>query len=127
MEHLDALKHALRRSWSLDTCYPADKEKWTIDRPAIGQCAVTSLVINDLFGGKIAYNRQFKHYWNIFENGDMIDLTREQFGTSSFSVDSITTREYLLKSERALQANTPRRYALLKERVEKLLLVEFVK
>ena len=127
MEHLELLKRALRKSWKLDTCYPGDKIKWRSKNPAVGQCAVTSLVLNDFLGGKIAYNRQFKHYWNILDNGDVIDLTKEQFNTCDFPIDGITSRDYLLNSERAREANTQERYALLKKRVEKLLLVEPVK
>lgn len=40
------LQHVVRMSWGKDTCDPAD-------RHARGQCGVTALVLNDLFGGDL--------------------------------------------------------------------------
>ena len=39
---------ALIRSWSIET-----SSKWTIENPAKGQCGVTALVVQDIYGGEI--------------------------------------------------------------------------
>ncbi len=39
---------ALIRSWSIET-----SSKWTTENPAKGQCGVTALVVQDIYGGEI--------------------------------------------------------------------------
>ena len=39
---------ALQKSWSLET-----SGKWKADNPACGQCGVTALLVEELFGGEI--------------------------------------------------------------------------
>ncbi len=38
---------ALIRSWSIET-----SSKWTTENPAKGQCGVTALVVQDIYGGR---------------------------------------------------------------------------
>jgi hypothetical protein len=83
---LEALHAAIRASWSLETCDPTDAAEWTPANPSRGQCAVTALVVHDLFGGQLLEaevhfddgSRQGFHYWNRVAGVD-VDLTREQF------------------------------------------------
>jgi hypothetical protein len=83
---LHSLETAIRASWGLDTCDPTDASAWTPENPALGQCAVTALVVNDMFGGDLLEaevhfpdgTRQGFHYWNRLPRFDL-DLTREQF------------------------------------------------
>jgi hypothetical protein len=77
---------AVRASWSAETCDPADVAEWRPDNPARGQCGVTALVVQDLFGGDLVLaevhvdGRKVEyHYWNRFGLGLDLDLTREQF------------------------------------------------
>jgi hypothetical protein len=80
------LESAIRASWSLETCDPTDVPFWTPTEPSRGQCAVTSLVVHDLLGGKLLEAEVQKadgspqgfHYWNRFADVD-VDLTRRQF------------------------------------------------
>lgn len=82
----ETVEAAIRASWSLDTCDPTDAAQWTPANPSRGQCAVTALVLHDLFGGELLEaevhfrdgSRQGFHYWNRFD-GVEVDLTREQF------------------------------------------------
>lgn len=121
-EDIKILKDAFKKSWSKSTTYPKTREKWSSENPAFGQCAITSLVINDLYGGKIVYNQDYHHFWNVLKDGTVIDLTKVQFGTGvkieSFSESS---REYILESAAATEAKTPERYQLLKSKVHKIL------
>lgn len=126
MESVDvnALRDAFLKSWSRDTTYPRTKDQWSTANPSFGQCAVTSLVINDLYGGKIVVNRDFHHYWNVLNDGTVVDLTKEQFGKGVvIESHGEATREYILGSDAAARALTPERYKLLKTKVAKALLL----
>lgn len=47
-DQFNIITDALFQSWSLRS-----SSKWTKDNPAMGQCGVTALVVNDLIGGEI--------------------------------------------------------------------------
>ena len=108
---LKDLKKILMESWNLETCSPGLKQEWDISNPSIGQCAITALVVNDLFGGKImrCMSSTGSHYYNLLDNR-IIDLTVEQFnGEIPLYIDgSERSREYLLSNE-----DTKKRYFLL--------------
>lgn len=63
-------------------------EQWTPDNPSIGQCHVSALVLQDLYGGDIICGYTFSgspaatkptgHFWNVID-GVTIDITRDQF------------------------------------------------
>ena len=77
MENLETI---LNLSWEKRTCYKELKEKWTYEKPYIGQSAVTSLVVNDLFGGYImkVKVKVENHYYNVVE-GNITDYTSNQY------------------------------------------------
>ena len=85
---LAEIERAIRASWSEETCDPVDE--WSPGNPPRGQCAVTALVVQDLFGGELLLaevrypdgSRQGLHYWNRLPGGAELDLTREQFAPS---------------------------------------------
>lgn len=110
---------AVRASWSFETAYSGDAADWTPENPALGQCVVTVLVLADYFpGGRFLKSTEHHHY--AYElNGEIIDLTGEQFGSEAKIVfDTTSDRERLLNSTGATVAQTPERYALLRSRVE---------
>lgn len=109
---------AVRKAWDSKTCYPTLATKWSENIPETGQCAVTALIVQDRVGGKIAYNKNFDHYWNLLDSGDQIDLTRMQFGVKRrFKIDEIKSREEILLTEGARQFKTVARYRLLRIRI----------
>ncbi|MEV0403815.1 hypothetical protein [Actinoallomurus sp. NPDC050550] len=80
------LDKALRMSWAADTCSPDDLDDWRPDNPARGHCDVTSLIVNDVFGGDLMVGEVYLdgvqhgyHWWNRLPSGIELDLTREQF------------------------------------------------
>ncbi|MBW8381954.1 MAG: hypothetical protein K0M69_05465 [Youngiibacter sp.] len=110
------LKKAIKRSWGIDTAYKDDVPKWSADNPAVGQCAVTALIIHEYFGGQI-YSGESQdgvvHYWNKV-HGFKIDLTRSQFKeTKIFSNIIIWKPEDLLQT-----GNVRERYEILRSRIE---------
>lgn len=74
----ELLPQALLESWTADTS--AD-QAWSPQNPALGQCAVTALVVQDYLGGALARTtvNGVSHYYNILPDGTELDLTREQF------------------------------------------------
>ena len=38
----------IQASWCKETCYPDDREEWSIQNPALGQCVVTALLVQEL-------------------------------------------------------------------------------
>lgn len=95
------MKEVLQNCWTVETAHPGYRGKWSRDRPCTGQCAVTALLIFELFGGNIISSKSQKgerHYWNLI-NDQEIDLTIEQFSyTPVFKHCSICKPTNLRKS-----------------------------
>jgi hypothetical protein len=117
------LENILLDAWCKETS--SEPEKWSKDNPAWGQCAVTSLIVNDYFAGEIVWaevfadGRRISHYFNLVERRE-IDLTRKQFPDGTKIPNGVdkkkqfsTTREYIL----SYQA-TKDRYELLKRKID---------
>ena len=96
------LKQLLYYSWEKETCSPGLKNEWNKENPSLGQCAITSLIVNDFFGGKImrCMASSGSHYYNSIED-ELIDLTVEQFlgEIPNYDNGEERTREYLLSNE----------------------------
>jgi len=116
------LETIINKSWSKET---SSELNWSHDNAALGQCAVTALVIDDYLGGEIVWaedplsNGTKSHYFNKI-NGQEIDWTRKQFPKGTIIPEGIpktkefsTTREYILS-----YPQTVKRYEILKKRVK---------
>lgn len=76
------LYDALSNIWCEYTCAPRMRKEWSKENMTLGQCSITSFLVQDIFGGEVrgvllpdgAY-----HCFNIV-NGVKFDLTSEQFG-----------------------------------------------
>lgn len=113
MENLETI---LNLSWEKRTCYKDSKKKWTFDKPYIGQCAVTALVVNDLLGGdimKVKVNGE-SHYYNVVD-GDIIDYTRKQYedGLINYADGKLAYRARILRD-----LDTRSRYYMLLQNVK---------
>ena len=105
----------IEMSFTKETCYPGLQDKWNSNNPSLGQCAVTSLVVNDFLGGKImrCESETGSHYYNLINN-EILDLTSSQFNTlPDYNTGEERTREYLLDN-----IDTKSRYKLLLENVK---------
>jgi hypothetical protein len=108
----------LRSRWTKDTSANADH--WSLQNPSYGQCAVTSLIVQDLFGGCLlrAHVNNTTHYWNRLPSGEEVDLTRDQFGGPiDVPPGEERSREYVLSFP-----DTVRRYRLLAYSIREALL-----
>jgi len=104
------LFQALRRVWAEDTASPVGR--WYPDRPALNHCSVTSLIVQDLFGGELLSTRTSggTHFYNEID-GVRWDLTVSQFDDPIPYEDRQTTRA------EALADATPARYRKVCERL----------
>ena len=76
------LYRALEDCWCAETCAPRMREKWRPEDPTFGQCSITAFLAQDLFGGQVRgvpLPKGFFHCFNVLENGQVFDLTSEQF------------------------------------------------
>ena len=91
IRHMDeqTIQQLLRLCWS-----STSSSLWSEDNPACGQCGVTSLVVQDRFGGellKTPVNDKW-HFYNRIE-GIRYDFTAGQFKTPPEYLDLAATRE----------------------------------
>ena len=112
---LNEVRDMLEKSWTKETCSLGLKDIWTIDNKALGQCAVTALIVNDFLGGKImrCMCESGSHYYNLI-NGEVVDLTDSQFKEiPDYTLGEERTRGYLLSN-----IDTKNRYLLLLKNVK---------
>lgn len=99
---LDKLEELLNSSWSKETCSPSLRDSWNENNPSLGQCAITALIVNDCFGGKImrCMASSGSHYYNLIDD-KIVDLTVSQFlgEIPLYEKGEERTREYLLGNE----------------------------
>jgi len=107
---VDQLLPMLRECWSTET-----SGQWLPENQARGQCNVTSLVVQDLFGGEIL-KTEAPGGWHFYNRvgGKRYDLTVSQFAAPIPYADIASSRDEALAGTRA------ERYAALKGRVDAL-------
>lgn len=107
---------ALRRSWTAATCN--DEARWSPANPSYGQCAVSALILQDHFGGRIqrCESPTGSHYFNLLPDGTTLDATKEQFGPD-FRARGVEERdrEYVLSFPA-----TEKRYKHLRQAVDEV-------
>ncbi len=112
------IQKVLLECYSKDLCYPKVQCDWNENNRCFGMCAITSLIINDYFGGDICkiYVDGISHYFNLIEN-NIVDLTKDQFNRE------IDYKDYkIIDREKILTDDTKNRYITLKTRlINKLL------
>ena len=102
--------------WQADTCAPRLRDGWSEDNRTLGQCSITSFLVQDIFGGRvygILRPGGNYHCYNVVD-GHVFDLTSEQFGGEvlSYQDNPEQFREvHFAKEEKRL------RYELLKARL----------
>lgn len=118
----DEVRAALEQSWSPETCDPFDLENWHEGNRSRGMCIVSSLVLQDYFGGELLealVHVDGAHYgyhtWNRI-NGEEVDVTREQF-----KPDEILGEPYVVPRIEGEDMRMKVQYELLRDRVAAVL------
>lgn len=122
MNTIDDVYTVLRKAWSKETAYPSCQSEWVPSDPSYGQCAVTAMLVHDMFGGtihRIRVSGGGTHYFNKID-GHYIDLTIEQFDLYNIPVtyepNEETDRRYCGKNP-----DTAKRYKLLVDGIAAIL------
>ena len=114
------LYDALSEVWCADTCAPRLRAEWTKDNKTLGQCSVTSFLVQDIFGGKVyGVLRPAGNYHCYNVVGDcLFDLTSEQFGDEVLSYENNPEQ---FREVHFAKQEKKERYELLKEKLLKAL------
>ena len=101
--------------WCAETCAPRMRMDWSEDNRTLGQCSITSFLVQDIFGGEVygilRPGGNF-HCYNVI-GGARFDLTSEQFGEEA--KDLVYDDQYLQKREiHFAKAEKKERYEVLK-------------
>lgn len=105
------LYRSISRVWSGDTSSPSDA--WSQSNPARNHCSITSLVVQDHFGGEILSTRTSggTHFYNQID-GKKWDLTVSQFAEPVPYDDTLSSRDA------ALADTSQQKYELLTARLK---------
>ena len=100
------LYNVLKNVWCKETCAYRMKESWSKENMTLGQCSITSILFQDIFGGEIygiLLNDGNYHCFNVI-NGYSFDLTSEQFKGKELDYNKaiIQKREVHLANEEKL-------------------------
>ena len=74
----DAMSHI----WCEYSCAPRYRAEWSPENMTLGQCSITSFLVQDIFGGKVygvPREEGVFHCFNIVD-GKKFDITSEQYG-----------------------------------------------
>ena len=111
---IDAFFGVLLKSWvKRDENYDFDED------PAHNQCTVTSMVVQDYFGGEIlalSMPGGGTHYLNLIDE-KVFDLTSDQFTSHGIQLD-YGPAKVVPRSEVGVNGTAPERYAQLKNNID---------
>lgn len=122
MNTIDDVYTVLRKAWSKETAYPSCQSEWVPSDPSYGQCAVTAMLIHDMFGGtihRIRVSGGGTHYFNKIA-GHYIDLTIEQFDLYNIPV-TYEPNEEMDRRYCGKNPDTAKRYKLLVDGIAAIL------
>lgn len=120
VSHIYLVVASLKKAFSKETCFPGCRESWSLENSTAGHCAIAALIIEEHLGGKICktYVDGISHYFNILDDGRVVDATADQFANFGIFIDyenaQESNKEYVLSN-----ADSAARYELLKQKFEK--------
>lgn len=103
--------------WSADTCAPRMRADWSEENPTLGQCSITSFIVQDIMGGEVLglpLPEGGYHCFNVVD-GCRFDLTSEQFGGAELDYDNCVPQS---REAHFADEDKYARYLLLKKRLE---------
>ena len=124
---LEQVIDALRDSWSYETTF--DHPGWSEQNSARGQCVVSSLIMQDYFGGELRRYQVLgegineRHYCNVLDSGVVVDTTASQYSMPvqltilPVELDGFAS----IRDKRLSDGETRDRYELLAQKVRTIL------
>ena len=122
LETLDDLFNILLECWAKETAYPSCQAEWVPNDPSYGQCAITAMLVYDMFGGsihRIRVDGGGTHYFNKLD-GHYIDLTINQFDLYNIPIE-YEPNEEIPREHCGTNADTLTRFNLLKENITRII------
>lgn len=113
-ERLKRFRKVLEKTWNKQTSLFVGN--FDPNFPSAGQCYVTAIVVQDLFGGEVIEGAVdcSTHFWNQLPNGKEYDLTSDQFKGGD-GIHPLKRRTYWCTRSNVNRNN--KRYLLLKKRI----------
>lgn len=118
IDTLHKLYAVLRLSWKANTAYRTCQSEWVPNDPSYGQCAITAMLVHDMFGGtihRIRVDGGGTHYFNKID-GHYVDLTREQFDLYDLPV-KYEPNEEMSRERCGTNPDTKERYKQLQRNI----------
>ena len=112
----------LEQCWCKETAYPQCQAEWTPEDPSYGQCAITAMLVADMFGAtihKIRVAGGSTHWFNRLE-GQYVDLTSEQIDLYDIPMRYEAGKE-APRASCGRSGHTRTRYRLLQSRMMRYL------
>ena len=112
---IDNLYELLMNVWCNDTCAPRLRYKWCEKRKTIGQCSITSFLVQEIFGGDV-YGVEVDCGIHCFNKIDdiIVDLTSSQFDYQ-LNYEKCKKQD---KKEHFMSEEKRMRYEYLKEKLD---------
>ena len=114
-----ALYDELLQCWCAETCAPRMRGDWSPENPTLGQCSITSFLVQDLLGGKV-YGVPLEdgayHCYNEVD-GMVFDLTSGQCGDLVLSYENNPEQ---FREDHFANDDKRQRYELLKSRLDRV-------
>lgn len=106
--------------WCAKTCAPRMRDEWTPENKTLGQCSVTSFLIQDIFGGEVYGILRSGGNYHCFNevDGCVFDLTSEQFGNEKLDYNDCPKQDRMVHFAKE---EKKKRYEYLKTELEKAL------
>ena len=108
----------LAEVWCEYTCAPRLRPEWSKENRTLGQCSITSFLVQDVYGGEV-YGVPLAgggyHCYNVV-GGVRFDLTSEQFGEEKLLYDDKYPQS---RAEHFADEEKHERYLILKRELEK--------
>ncbi len=114
------LYDALLKCWDIQTCAPRYRPEWSEENPTLGQCSITSFLVQDIYGGRVfgvPLPEGGVHCYNDVD-GCVFDLTSEQFGGKTLCYEGNAEQ---FREHHFADRDKYGRYLLLKEKLLKVL------
>lgn len=103
--------------WCASSCAPRLRPDWSEQNPTLGQCSITSFLVQDIFGGKV-YGVPLAgggvHCYNDV-NGCVFDLTSEQFGDEKLCYENNPEQ---FREDHFADPDKYARYLLIRDRLK---------
>ena len=115
-DNVRGLYSDLLNCWCRETCAAGMRDDWSEENPTLGQCSITSFLVQDIMGGRvfgIPLPSGGFHCYNVV-GGVRFDLTSEQFGKKAAELD-YTDRYEQSREVHFADADKKLRYELLKQ------------